>query len=397
MVGSSSRAQSVDRFYTPPAIRRQLEKQKKHQQELQNPSPPRNSSPTPAARTMRRPSPLRNHPPMDNRIEQEASPSSMTTASSSSSSLPATELPAGNLDRFLQSTTPIVPALHFPKMTVMESQLPYFALGDLWESFKEWSAYGAGVPLVLNDSDSVVQYYVPYLSAIQLFVNPSAPSLVLRQPDEESGKEPYLNTSNESSSSTEAERLITNRPYAARSIGPQASSSGDGEASCSSIHPIFEYMETEAPHGRAPLVDKISSLASKFPDLKTYNSCDLLSSSWMSVAWYPIYRIPIGSTLRDLDACFLTFHLLSTPVKSNVLSEALSPHIMENKGGQGLDDKFSIPIFGLASYRLKGSIWTSSGNHEGHLASSLFQAAANWLHLRQVYHPDFRFFCQSWR
>lgn len=46
---------------------------------------------------------------------------------------------------------------------------PYFVLGDLWESFKEWSAYGAGVPVLLNDSDSVVQYYVPYLSGIQIY------------------------------------------------------------------------------------------------------------------------------------------------------------------------------------------------------------------------------------
>lgn len=45
----------------------------------------------------------------------------------------------------------------------------YFALNDLWESFREWSAYGAGVPLVLNKSDSVIQYYVPYLSGIQLY------------------------------------------------------------------------------------------------------------------------------------------------------------------------------------------------------------------------------------
>ena len=45
----------------------------------------------------------------------------------------------------------------------------YFSLNDLWESFKEWSAYGAGVPLLLDQSESVVQYYVPYLSAIQLY------------------------------------------------------------------------------------------------------------------------------------------------------------------------------------------------------------------------------------
>lgn len=46
---------------------------------------------------------------------------------------------------------------------------PYFTLNDLWESFSEWSAYGAGVPLILNNSDSVIQYYVPYLSGIQLY------------------------------------------------------------------------------------------------------------------------------------------------------------------------------------------------------------------------------------
>lgn len=53
---------------------------------------------------------------------------------------------------------------------------PYFLLGDLWEAFKEWSAYGAGVPLILNDCDSVIQYYVPYLSGIQLYVDPSKSS-----------------------------------------------------------------------------------------------------------------------------------------------------------------------------------------------------------------------------
>lgn len=46
---------------------------------------------------------------------------------------------------------------------------PYFVLGDLWESFVEWSAYGAGVSLVLDGSDCVVQYYVPYLSGMQLY------------------------------------------------------------------------------------------------------------------------------------------------------------------------------------------------------------------------------------
>lgn len=57
---------------------------------------------------------------------------------------------------------------------------PYFVLGDLWASFNEWSAYGAGVPLILDGSDSVVQYYVPYLSGIQLYADLSKSITKLR-------------------------------------------------------------------------------------------------------------------------------------------------------------------------------------------------------------------------
>jgi hypothetical protein len=48
----------------------------------------------------------------------------------------------------------------------------YYDLADLWEAFGEWSAYGAGVPLLLNGTDGVVQYCVPFLSAIQLYGPP---------------------------------------------------------------------------------------------------------------------------------------------------------------------------------------------------------------------------------
>lgn len=57
---------------------------------------------------------------------------------------------------------------------------PYFVLGDLWESFKEWSAYGAGVPLILDDTDSVIQYYVPFLSGIQIYGDPLKSSMKSR-------------------------------------------------------------------------------------------------------------------------------------------------------------------------------------------------------------------------
>lgn len=34
----------------------------------------------------------------------------------------------------------------------------------------------------------------------------------------------------------------------------------------------------------------------------------------MPLLRYPIYRIPSGQTLKDLDACFLTYHTLHTPL-----------------------------------------------------------------------------------
>ncbi|KAM0006759.1 hypothetical protein Hdeb2414_s0004g00136401 [Helianthus debilis subsp. tardiflorus] len=33
-------------------------------------------------------------------------------------------------------------------------------------------------------------------------------------------------------------------------------------------------------------------------------SCDLFSSSWLSVAWYPSYRSPMGPTSKDLNVVF---------------------------------------------------------------------------------------------
>jgi hypothetical protein len=57
-------------------------------------------------------------------------------------------------------------------------------------------------------------------------------------------------------------------------------------------------------------------------------------------------------------------------------------------------EKMELPVFGLASYKLRGSVWTSFGGSGHQLANSLFQAADNWLRLRQVNHPDFIFFCR---
>lgn len=54
--------------------------------------------------------------------------------------------------------------------------------------------------------------------------------------------------------------------------------------------------------------------------------------------------------------------------------------------------KMSLPVFGLASYKFRGSLWTPNGGFERQLANSLSQAADNFLRVLQVNHPDFVFF-----
>ena len=61
-------------------------------------------------------------------------------------------------------------------------------------------------------------------------------------------------------------------------------------------------------------------------------------------------------------------------------------------GGVNVLSKISLPVFGLASYKLKGSILTPSGPHESQQENSLLQDADNWLHRLQVVLPDYQFF-----
>ncbi|XP_066364100.1 uncharacterized protein [Miscanthus floridulus] len=406
---SSSRGVPENRFYNPPHVRRQ-QQQQQEQQRLRSASP--SLSPSPSPRSARQKPPP---PPgagagagaasvdVDSRSDDSSSTTSSKPSVASTATTAATAAAgdvnvaaaaeeAGNLERFLTSTTPSVTAQYLPKTSLrmrrggdaMDSR-PYFLLGDLWESFREWSAYGAGVPLVLNGSDSVIQYYVPYLSAIQLSADPSRPA---------------SRNSSESSIENDVERLrVSSSLEGTHRLENGGVRSDDGEGDASPSFPIFEYMERDPPYGREPLTDKVSTLAHRFPALITFKSCDLLPSSWMSVAWYPIYRIPTGPTLKDLDACFLTFHCLATPCKDCDPPTSACPGFGGINGCTTATGKLSLPIFGLVPYKFRASIWTSDGTQER--VTSLMQEADSWLRRIQVDHPDFRFFVShfssTWR
>ncbi|XP_039829210.1 uncharacterized protein LOC120690578 isoform X2 [Panicum virgatum] len=414
---SSSRTVPDNRFYSPPHVRRQqLQAQQQRLQGQRSASPSLSPSPSPRSARQKPPAP----PPgaitvavaasvdADSRVDSDDSSSTTSSkpsvASTAATTTTAVEVnvttagaaaaeEAGNLERFLTSTTPSVPAQYLPKTSLrlrrsgdaMDSR-PYFCLGDLWESFREWSAYGVGVPLVLNGRNSVIQYYVPYLSAIQLYADPSRPA---------------SRNSSDSSSENDVDRLRVSAVEATHRLENGGLQSDDGETNASSSFPMFEYLEKDSPYGREPLTDKVSTLADRFPALKTFKSCDLLPSSWMSVAWYPIYRIPTGPTLKDLDACFLTFHCLATPCKDCDPSTPACPGFGGINRCTNATGKLSLPIFGLAPYKFRASIWASDGTQERERVTLLMQEADSWLRRIRVDHPDFRWFAShfntTWR
>nr|VDC82837.1 unnamed protein product [Brassica rapa] len=252
----------------------------------------------------------------------------------------------------------------------------YFLLNDLWDSFEEWSAYGVGVPLLLNGVDSVVQYYVPYLSGIQLYEDPSRRASASRK------------RAGEESDGDSSRDMSTNGCRVSLEEKPCFGSSSD-ESEDSPGDLVFEYLEAAMPLGREPLTDKAIQTLCFFPALKTYRSCDLSPSSWVFVAWFPIYRIPLGQSLQNLDACFLTFHSLSTPSRgtsSNENSQSSNKSVAPSK-------KVTLPTFGLASYKFKMYVWSRESDvEENQRVVALLREAEEWLRRLKVMLPNFKHF-----
>ncbi|KAH1231916.1 hypothetical protein GmHk_09G024695 [Glycine max] len=368
------------------------------------------------------PPPLRKYrEEQDHEKEQKSTLSENRPGSSSDCSFSSsgTTCDVSNLRRFLEHTTPHVPAQYFQRIKrwkTMEGELhAYFVLGDLWESFKEWSAYGAGVPLVLDGSECVTQYYNVSLSAIQLYVHPSKPSPRLRRPSQRDS-ESATETSSDSSSgychekgaksvhgtwnqdnSSDARYQCSKRVSLSK---PLTSSSSDENESCNPPSQlIFEYFEHENPYNREPLADKARSLSfdSYFlpPDFRPYTSIsrvedipelrsflsklgffglvsNIQNTHWSNTREHecllPDFPFPINSSFANNDG----FHLCSR--------------------GMNLSSKLSLPIFGLAFHKLKASVWDPDEVSEGQKANSLLRAADNWIRLLQVNHPDYNYF-----
>ncbi|KAI4325111.1 hypothetical protein MLD38_030535 [Melastoma candidum] len=297
-----------------------------------------------------------------------------------------------NLDCLLRCITPVVPSQSVPKSEIRDlnrlwhpwerERVEFFVLGDLWKRYDEWSAYGAGVPIVLNQREALVQYYVPYLSAVQVY---TSGDLVNSFREETESWD--FSSSNSCSDESEGSEKLSRLGHGGRSLledrcdGPEHLSDRLG---CL----YYQYYERSAPCARVPLMDKINELSQKHPGLLSLRSVDLSPASWMAVAWYPIYHIPMGRTIKDLSTCFLTYHTLSSSFQDmEDVDEIEWGETWKVKGREGV---VALPPFGLATYKMQGDVW-ASGRHQERLAS-LSSVAGSWLKQLQVQHHDFDYF-----
>ncbi|OIW07219.1 hypothetical protein TanjilG_02539 [Lupinus angustifolius] len=308
-------------------------------------------------------------------------------------------------------------------LPIVKDKVEYFTLKDLWDCYDEWSVYGAGTPLVLENADILSQYYVPFLSAIQIYTNKPVQSPSPRNRRDRNDEVEFESVSSSDGSGSDlcgspSKPVSSNVGLGSGDLSRPSSLSNN---SCKDWEDIYfdsssdqvlkgdifgylnyQYIETAQPYLRVPLADKIAELAEGHPELMTSKNIDLSPASWMAVAWYPIYSIPC----QQNETCFLTYHSLSSSFEdcANKYDEIdLGKDIYCPTGwgsiiGEKLERKnndcISLYPFGLATYRFQGDVWLSP-SYDNEMLYDLFGAAESWLKQINAVHHDFKFFRDS--
>ncbi|CAL5020345.1 unnamed protein product [Urochloa decumbens] len=285
-----------------------------------------------------------------------------------------------NLEVFLEAFTPQLPWRSSPMDCFQgpndvwqldkKDVVDYFTLQDLWEHYSESSAYGLSVPLRLENGKFITQHFVPYLSAIQIYTSKafSIPRSI--------GSDETDSWSDDST----AEKLSRSWDAASDDSCPQDFDSVPGKQGG---YLNFQYSEWDPPYERIPLADKVAELAQDYPYLTSLKSAELSPSSWLSVAWYPIYHIPYHGKLKGTCACFLTYHSISSVFQDKIVQ-------CKDEDGTRMTTVALSP-FGLATYRMEGKLWRTPAA-DSRLSDDLYGAASSWLKQVGAHHPDFNFF-----
>ncbi|KAL1113943.1 hypothetical protein E1A91_D02G225400v1 [Gossypium mustelinum] len=297
-----------------------------------------------------------------------------------------------NLQCFLRCITPVVPTRLLPKKCNEDSNCGNletnekerdeegYSLSEVWESYSEWSAYGVDVPIVLNNGDCVVQYYSPSLSAMQIYTfKPSSSSFRglgnMVKPenvsccnddddddDDGGGRSEIYNSSASSNDSC----------LSSEAAWDEDSTQTNTMDQCGYLY--YQYNEMASPYDRVPLQVKMNELGKHYPGLFDLRSTEISPYSWMAIAWYPVYQIPMATNVKELSACFLTYHPLS------------GSRTGSNK------EEISLPPFAVVTYKLFGTLWINPETSDKDTIICQQTAACNWLRQLQFQHHDFNFF-----
>ncbi|KAF0893461.1 hypothetical protein E2562_025254 [Oryza meyeriana var. granulata] len=290
------------------------------------------------------------------------------------------ECTPSNLRSFLHTVTPTLDAYTVGKPSCCSGRAAdlgsYFYLVDLWNHFYPLSACGVSTPVHLPSGQEIDQYFVPYLSAIQLY---TVSDFTLHKTPTGNGDSKIIvgNLLEANNYGWCSAADYWNGQYATTSL--ESRGGYDSPRSMRSGGPCFQYFECDSPYERMPLADKVYELYNYFPPLSSLNSVELSPSSWISVFWYPIGHVP-AMNKKDLTTCFLTYHSLST---------------IEDRTPLDSKDPVTLPPIGLATHKTDGDVWTSEDSGDQELATSLVGAADSWLKKLDVKHHDFDYFLNS--
>ncbi|XP_010935537.1 uncharacterized protein [Elaeis guineensis] len=290
--------------------------------------------------------------------------------------------PLADFEGFLYSASPVIGQTHsirscrtcFKEQLIGDSlcshQIPSISLKSLWQWYEEPGCFGLEVKAqdyhkskrLHNGYSEFSAYFVPYLSAVQLFGR--SRNTRNDSPDEvaiASEVDKRLKTPSNLCSLPIFSMLLPQPSKVIHTCLSESSSSAkdefcdrlDRSACKGDVELIFEYFESDQPPWRRPLFEKINELVGgdtlshcrAFGDplnLESINLHDLHPASWYSVAWYPIYRIPDC----NFHAAFLTYHSLG--------------HFVHRSSSSKASDSLSCivsPVVGLQTYNDKGECW----------------------------------------
>ncbi|GAA0146100.1 hypothetical protein LIER_06130 [Lithospermum erythrorhizon] len=311
--------------------------------------------------------------------------------------------PIAEFEKFMYSASPVLygardtnnckecSPLHAFGAPLCEHETPNLALRNIWRWYEKHGT--CGMEVRATDHEHSVRlgmdqfefraYFVPYLSAVQLFRK-------CKEHTNDADVCSQETDSNECSLTvglTSILRKLVPQPCSVNSSTPKMSQIPHKEASLVSMNNkinnkqydlkltdgvelLFEYFEYDQPQQRRPLFEMMKELSNGdiplksrvYGDPRTLDSrCldDLHCNSWYSVAWYPIYRIPDGK----LRAAFLTYHSLGHLVRRS-----------KNHGSDSMEVSIVSPVVGLQCYSAQGECWFNPRKPIAHKMNGVIHA-----------------------